>query len=87
MITGNKTFIILFEHELRAAANALDALYKESIAEVPTMDDEASQALLRDTLNACKIALHGIAEMPHGHILIASTSEMFGHRETPEQQR
>ena len=87
MMTGNKTFIILFDHELRAAANALDALYNEYTADVPTMDEDALQALLRDTLNACKIALHGIAEMPHGHILIASTSEMFGHSEKPEQQR
>ena len=81
MMTANQTFLILFEHELRAAANALTALHEESNAEVPTMDDDAYQRLLRDALNACSVALQGISEMPHGHILITSTSTLFGNRE------
>lgn len=76
MMAANQTFLILFEHELRAAANALAALHKALQS-----DDDANQVLLGNALNACSIALQGISEMPHGHILITSTSTLFGSRE------
>lgn len=81
MMTANQTFLILFEHELRAAANALAALHKALQSDDTTEVNDANQVLLGNALNACSIALQGIAEMPHGHILITSTSALFGNRE------
>ena len=71
MHSGKFRILILHEKELRLAAGALDAVIKSQGT------DDFNRAAT-DALNACIVALHGLSNHPHGHVMISSAEQLLG---------
>lgn len=86
MITGTRTILMLFESELRAAASALDRVVQIAHScspenATPELMTEYNQAVT-SALNACIVALHGVATTPTGHIMVSAADHLLDNQST-----
>lgn len=69
------TLIVLYEHEIRAAAKALAAAVAAAKEDAEDYPERATEAL-----NACLAALHGVHQHPDASLVLTSAEHVIGRQ-------